>query len=199
MKYNLLEKSVYLKSRYELIALLEDIQPIRESVYSGVGLFNVVANNCEKYMDICFPQIPFSEERLVLFSHLYGNAGEIDIDLRRALVTNKRALIWFSLLFSGNNKRSFYEAELFGLFDNPHNDGAEETQMIVDCFSAPYKNDQTYWQYLESYKLGYCSCNYKSAVHALCLHVRLKPIIQQLKNNTGISRVNSATLCINRE
>lgn len=127
--YNMLEKSIYRNSRYELIQLLEDIYPTKQGKFKNANAFDEIANAYELLINKNFPALLLSEERLVIFSRVYSEHGVISQALVQAFESGIRATI-FSVLqkvsvteeqhYINLKRRRFYEAEIFGLFDNPN-------------------------------------------------------------------------------
>ncbi len=182
MIFNKLVKTVYLKSRYELMALLENIQPAKGNLFEGSSLSSDVANLYEEKIDTYFPRIPFSEERLAVFSHIVSNAGIVMPDLQNAINANNRVQAWFVMRYAQTDKnndghttikRCFYEAEVFGLFDNPNAVDESEIKSVIDFLNSNYKNDVTHWQHM----LGSENDN----LHPLCIYQQLKLMAHKIE------------------
>ena len=176
MIYSKLNEQVYLKSRYELMALLENIQPAKGNVFEGLLLSSDTANLYEEKIDTYFSQVPFSEERLALFSHMASNEGVKD-DLRNALNVGHRTQAWFAMRYACTDtarnthnaiSRCIYEANVFGLFDNPNEVTESEIESITHFLNSVYKSNLTYLQYILDIEDGYD--------HPLCIHQLLKEI-----------------------
>jgi len=120
MIYNILNAAIYHNSRYELAQLLEDIYPITQDSFDGIEAFNETAKDYERLIDTYFPALPFSEERLAIFSRVYSEHGVISPALVYAVQSGNRALVLSMLkqVDKRNNRalqrRRFYEAGMFG-------------------------------------------------------------------------------------
>ena len=120
--YHMLDEPIYRNSRYELIQLLEDICPTKQSPFKNIRAFDGMVNAYELLIDKYFPAIPFSEERLAIFLRIYSEVGAISQALILAVELDNRAVILSILqqvpVTEAHNKnlkrRRFYESEIFG-------------------------------------------------------------------------------------
>ena len=121
MMYHLLDEAIYRNSRYELMQLLEDVFPTRHGKIETIDAFNEIALTYEQVLDKCFPSLPFSEERLAIFSRVYSDAGFVNESLVRAVESGIRAIV-VSVLRDASvrgdvinirlQRRRFFEADM---------------------------------------------------------------------------------------
>ncbi|MEW5993497.1 MAG: calcium-binding protein, partial [Candidatus Zixiibacteriota bacterium] len=87
-------------------------------------------------------------DRLALLSLAFNNAGELlGPNLRNALVTNNRAEAWYEIRYGSNRgqeigvaKRRYFEAELFGLYDDPLNVTESEAYQVYRMLQSHRDN-----------------------------------------------------------
>ena len=103
-------------------------------------VFNQLAPDYETEVSNRLPGVPpDTQERLALFSLAYNNAAALlpmDSKLSKALANGKRAEAWYEIRYESNKnslsatppadadgiaKRRYYEAQVFGLYNNPAN------------------------------------------------------------------------------
>lgn len=90
-------------------------------------VFNDIAETYEQRIDCFIADIPFSEERLALFSMAYDGFDFADESLKAALMAGDRRRAWSCIRNRHQNSaaesptardRSWYEAEIFGREDS---------------------------------------------------------------------------------
>lgn len=105
-----------------------------------------------------FKKDVYSYEKMVLVSLRYNSGNTIGNNLKAAILDNDRFRAWFEIRHNTNKgdndgaqKRRYYEAELFGLFNERGKPTDEEIKHILDTLpqKVPVKNGAASRSYLE--------------------------------------------------
>ena len=105
-----------------------------------------------------FKKDVYSYEKIALISLRYGANNTIGDNLKAAILDNDRFREWFEIRHNTNKggkdgaqKRRYYEAELFGLFNERDKPTDEEIKHILDTLpqKVPVKNGAASRSYLE--------------------------------------------------
>ena len=121
-------------------------------------------NSAGETVQAAFTEGSYSYERLAIFSLVYNAGGSLlGNNLTAAINDGDRFKAWFEIRHASNAerepglaKRRYYEAELFGLFDNRGNPTSEEIRHIIETLPQKVRgSNSTYISRISNYEKTY--------------------------------------------